>query len=646
MATPQPNKRLRDTEANSHDAIVLHVLSPSFDAQTRITFDDLPLSTTIYEIKARITLALLSKPPPETQRLIYRGKPLSNNDEVLGKIVDPSDSLVHSMHLVLPPSIASQTSQITTNRSTTSHTTSSTNLLTSMHGLRCRTLPSSTNRSSRTPSTTHNLPPDSDNRAQLQQTRSHNQGQALPPPYAPILPLPVNLASSIHRSGSLSPIPGTDTSDSQYFSSPQTTQTEPLQNRSSRLCMSEYPRTAETLTQDSPAETQPNPNSADPPDSRRQMNLLIREIMHLEWQLQSSIIPRVVDISRIRAQLYRYLDEQHRNPLEPREVPVERWLSRLSNLASRADQLRTLRARHPEQSSYRRTSPRTPENPSDTAYMVMSPSGFRGVLAPGGRSVDVRQSRVNGANSTPTPTIPERFVTTGLPPDAVINQALNAGLLQQRNRHRLVIRGSTFIRAVRGFWLFIRLYFFCYILSTTGTWLRAALVTLAVVTALLSETDFPGRIQRTVLTPLQRHLEDLIPLEQPRANPIFRAGIPQAQQRDITTDAGHASRASQQQPPVSQSPDATPGVRAMFRGVERAIAIFVASLVPGISERHIAARNAAAAVEQGNNDSQQQPEPPNSGEENATAATNQAGSSEEEQQPVEHTEETGPPQEQ
>ncbi|KAK2850692.1 hypothetical protein FQN49_005416, partial [Arthroderma sp. PD_2] len=86
--------------------IVLHVVSPSFDAQRRITFNDLPLSTTISEVKAKITKELPSRPPPENQRLIYRGKPLSDNNEVLSRIIEPSDTLVYSMHLVLPPSTA------------------------------------------------------------------------------------------------------------------------------------------------------------------------------------------------------------------------------------------------------------------------------------------------------------------------------------------------------------------------------------------------------------------------------------------------------------------------------------------------------------------------------------------------------------
>lgn len=79
--------------------IVLHVISPSFQPPSRVTLNNIPLTTTVSEVKARITLSLASRPPPETQRLIYRGKPLSDNNETLSKIVEPSDVCVCAMSL-------------------------------------------------------------------------------------------------------------------------------------------------------------------------------------------------------------------------------------------------------------------------------------------------------------------------------------------------------------------------------------------------------------------------------------------------------------------------------------------------------------------------------------------------------------------
>src|SRR5204862_3067475 len=82
--------------------IILHILSPSLDTPNRITFDNLPLTTKVSELKDRLYSTLASKPLPETQRLIYRGKPLTNNDEALQNIIEPADvsfpSIFHGFH--------------------------------------------------------------------------------------------------------------------------------------------------------------------------------------------------------------------------------------------------------------------------------------------------------------------------------------------------------------------------------------------------------------------------------------------------------------------------------------------------------------------------------------------------------------------
>ena len=95
---------------DSSPTIVLHVLSPSLEAPNRITLNDLPLATKIGELKDHIYHAVASKPRPETQRLIYRGKPLLNDGEALQNIVEPPDvsatkvflrALKHSQMLII-----------------------------------------------------------------------------------------------------------------------------------------------------------------------------------------------------------------------------------------------------------------------------------------------------------------------------------------------------------------------------------------------------------------------------------------------------------------------------------------------------------------------------------------------------------------
>lgn len=63
--------------SNSNEQkILLHILSPSFGVPNRLTFQDVSTSTTVGELKKKIHDAVPSKPSPQWQRLIYRGRAL------------------------------------------------------------------------------------------------------------------------------------------------------------------------------------------------------------------------------------------------------------------------------------------------------------------------------------------------------------------------------------------------------------------------------------------------------------------------------------------------------------------------------------------------------------------------------------------
>ena len=72
-------------------SIALHVLCPSLPPPNRFTLYDLSLSITISALKARIAQTIPSEPSPETQRLIYRGKPLTNDAVALSDVLEPSN---------------------------------------------------------------------------------------------------------------------------------------------------------------------------------------------------------------------------------------------------------------------------------------------------------------------------------------------------------------------------------------------------------------------------------------------------------------------------------------------------------------------------------------------------------------------------
>lgn len=69
--------------------IALHMLCPSLPPPSRFTLSDLPRSTTVAGLKIRISESVQSQPSPESQRLIYRGKPIVNSHESLETILEP-----------------------------------------------------------------------------------------------------------------------------------------------------------------------------------------------------------------------------------------------------------------------------------------------------------------------------------------------------------------------------------------------------------------------------------------------------------------------------------------------------------------------------------------------------------------------------
>ena len=74
-ATPSVNQK-----------ITLNILSPSDEVPGKLTFNDCSTSTTVAELKIKICGAVATRPAPERQRLIYRGKPLSQDSATLGDV--------------------------------------------------------------------------------------------------------------------------------------------------------------------------------------------------------------------------------------------------------------------------------------------------------------------------------------------------------------------------------------------------------------------------------------------------------------------------------------------------------------------------------------------------------------------------------
>ena len=74
----------------------LRVLSPSSEVDGGIHLQDLPISTTVRELRLKIQDAVASKPGPERMRLIYRGKVVANDADTL-ETVFGAENVGHAM---------------------------------------------------------------------------------------------------------------------------------------------------------------------------------------------------------------------------------------------------------------------------------------------------------------------------------------------------------------------------------------------------------------------------------------------------------------------------------------------------------------------------------------------------------------------
>ncbi|KPI38782.1 uncharacterized protein AB675_5805 [Cyphellophora attinorum] len=153
-------------------------------------------------------------------------------------------------------------------------------------------------------------------------------------------------------------------------------------------------------------------------------------------------------------------------------------------------------------------------------------------------------------------------------------------------------------------WLFLRLYMFAWVLSEPGTWRRWSLLGLAVLISLLP-TDNPIN---TVLRVARRHFDALVGPPQPQPRPIATAQLPNGTAPNATgqppqgtvniTPEEAAARIIRERNAAQRQRQANPNVmRDLLYRIEQALALFLASLVPGVGERHVAAREEQRRLE-------------------------------------------------
>ncbi|KAE8377840.1 hypothetical protein BDV26DRAFT_281567 [Aspergillus bertholletiae] len=552
------DKSLSDSSpASGAPEFILHVLCPSLPPPNRFTFNDLVPSITIAGLKARISQSIPNRPSPETQRLIYRGKPISNDDLPLQKVLEPANGAEYSMHLVLPPA----------------------------------------------PLPPHVATPPSP--SPLAQFQAH---PAIPSPdqlFAPSRsapPYPVQHGQEVRYRGPMGPSEadiglalrrnieairrqielqergGSPLPDQQRTAHAQQFPWQPIAPFQSPTSTS---ATASTMS------SQPSDLSAGlAQDTRLRLHILRPQVALCEDQLNRGIAPPMDQVIRIRSQLFDILDDQFRNPLSERDGSIEALLTRIFDIYSRTDQLRISQSR--ATASLQHNTPDAPANNGNVQpplYLLSSPNGYQALVTSPGATRSI-ESSLNAFRATHASQAMSTYAT-GHPPQAHPNPnaaAMENAVRQAVLNQRLGNEPGGFARNIRRIWLFVRLYFFCYMLTEPGTWSRVLLVTLAVIISLLSETSVPRQLHGMIISPIQQHLEGLIHFSTDEHMP------PRPQGTDATGRPEYANQAR------NNRAAAPTGMRHSLRRIERSLALFIASLVPGVGERHVEVRNAAEAA--------------------------------------------------
>lgn len=284
--------------------------------------------------------------------------------------------------------------------------------------------------------------------------------------------------------------------------------------------------------------------------------------------------------------------------------------AQLLNIIFRASQARRRNVQNssvppPEVSAASPSMPQPTMQPmaSSTVFLLSSPSGPQALLlspsgmyaSPGINAVQAgislglqpqqrltRQIRLvnpaNNINGQPRPVPPQN--------DQAVDQQQQQ---PQPNEARDLVR---ILLPLGGhLWLLIRLFGFVYFFTGGAGWRRIILLSICTLVIFIAQTGVFRPLQQAIWDPLRRHVEGLVPLGAPAApanrgeNEGQRSAGAQPNPRDM------ANR-------LLQERDGHDGsmLRRNLRRVERATALFVASLVPGVGERHIAARDAAEAA--------------------------------------------------
>ena len=278
------------------------------------------------------------------------------------------------------------------------------------------------------------------------------------------------------------------------------------------------------------------------------------------------------------------------------------FATRLNNLTIQAEQIRASQRTFPNQvQPLMQPSSAQHLSTTSTVYVLSSPTGPQALLiSPNG--VYSSQPSLTTTASIATARHPEPSQTHPRPnpeqPPTQQGPAPDNGEQVQQNLQQQQANqaAANIMRLGSHLWLLIRLLGFVYFFAGGGGWRRTILMGVGALFVFIAQTGIFEPLVEAVWLPLRRHVEGLLPLAGNERRPgnlrQNENGTRDVRQGEPTPEQA-AERILQQRNRGNEG-----FVRNNLRRFERAVALFVASLVPGVGERHIAAREAAEAVRQ------------------------------------------------
>lgn len=144
-------------------------------------------------------------------------------------------------------------------------------------------------------------------------------------------------------------------------------------------------------------------------------------------------------------------------------------------------------------------------------------------------------------------------------------------------------------------WLVFRLAVFVWFFTNpTASWYRWCTIVCIAIFIFLLSTGMLNGVPDQVWRPLGRYMENLIPFEQPRRH---GQGGDQVQQNDGAGENREPNPAEMAARLIAERQGDEGWLMTQMRRLERAGLLFLASIAPGVAERHIANLEAAARAE-------------------------------------------------